>query len=171
MSARHPVRRFYGEAMQTQMSMLLHNQENLLKVLTDHKYSGRTVLGYKLPEWQRKEVWSEQQCVRFIESVWLGVNLGTFMVNESSVCDVDVVLLDGQQRLTALAKYWNGDFPITGEDGIEYSWSELQKEEQAQFLRIPFPWVRSHYDTVEELKEAYNRHNFGGTAHLESERA
>lgn len=172
MKPRFPARRFYGQMMQTQLQMMLMQRETLNKILDNEGYTGRRVLGYKLPVWQRNEKWSEAQCTRFIESIWLGVGLGTFMVNMTeSNKDADNILLDGQQRLRAIERYWDNEFPVMGDDGKEYFWNDLTREEHAHFLRIPFPWVMSQYKKEEELKEAYNRHNFGGTPHTEDERA
>ena len=77
----------------------------------------------------------------------------------------DRTLLDGPQRLRALERYWADELAVRGEDGNEYFWSELDSQEQAQFLRATMGWQESYYSTDEELREAYNRHNFGGTAH------
>lgn len=171
MPERHLLRKFYGESMQTSLGHLFANIDHFEVIVRKDGFEGRTMLGYKLPEWQREEVWTCEQCERFVESVWLGVALGAFMVNESNVSQHDLVLLDGQQRFGALRRYWKDEFPVIGEDGKKYYWSDMTDKERAHFFRIPFPWLLTRYDTEDELKEAYNRHNFGGTSHKESERA
>ena len=166
--ARFPRRRFYGTAMQTQLNMLLLQRERVV----DPGFTGRRVLGYKLPAFQRPERWTDAQCVAFLESLWLGISPGTFMVNWSTVGDdYHYLLLDGQQRLRALERYWDGELAVPGDDGRAYRWTELTKAEHAHFLRIPFPWIETGYTTPAQLREAYNRHNFGGTPHLPEERA
>lgn len=165
-------RQFIHDQHTTLLSQMVYHRSLMNAQLDEQGYSGRRVMGFKLPCWQRREKWSDEQCLRFIESIWLGVGLGTYMVNESiRNPDADQVLLDGQQRLRAIERYIHSDFSMVGEDGRAYCWNELSDAEQAHFLRIPFPWVRSQYNTDEELKTAYNRHNFGGTPHLECERA
>lgn len=171
---RFPGRRFYGQQMQTTLAgmHILISIQN--KALDANGYTGRRVLGYKLPTWQRPEVWTDDQCVRFIQSIWMGVGLGSFMVNMAyggTSDDMHMVLLDGQQRLRAIERYWNDDFPVIGDDGNAYFWSEIQENECAHFMRIPFPWIETSYKTDAQLREAYNRHNFGGTAHTEDQRA
>jgi hypothetical protein len=166
--ARHPRRRFYGQAMQNLLSSLLWNRDQVV----DPAFTGRRVLDFKVREFQRPIVWTDAQCVVFIESLWLGVSPGTYMVNWSAVSDgYHYVLLDGQQRLRALERYWAGELAVPGEDGQAYRWSELTEAEHAHFLRIPFPWIETQYTTEAQLREAYNRHNFGGTPHTPEQRA
>lgn len=169
---RFPVRRFAGQALQTSMQMLLLQRDTQNRLLDAAGYVGRRVMGYKLPAWQRTEVWADEQCVRFIESIWLGVGIGSFMVNFSNHgFDLNLVLLDGQQRLRAIERYLNGELAVTGEDGVSYRWTELSADEHMHFLRIPFPWIETQYHDDAQLREAYNRHNFGGTAHTPEQRA
>lgn len=104
----------------------------------------------------------------------MGVGLGSFMVNFAyggTNDDVHMILLDGQQRLRAIERYWADEIAVSGDDGNEYFWSEMQEDERAHFMRIPFPWIETAYKTDYELREAYDRHNFGGTSHTQEERA
>jgi hypothetical protein len=172
--ARFPSRRFYGQHNNTSLAGMLSYRNILNSVLDEKGYSGRRVLGYKLPTWQRPEVWTDEQCVRFLESIWLGVGLGAFMVNMVHGKDaehVDLLLLDGQQRLRSIERYWNGELAVPGDDGNAYYWNELTELEHNHFLRIPFPWIETQYRTEDEARAAYNRHNFGGTAHTADQRA
>lgn len=172
MQARIPVRRHFGTMVQNMLSQMMVQRDMLNKSLDKEGYTGRRVLGYKLPDWQRKPKWNIDQQKLFIVSIWRGVGLGAYMVNMTERNkDADNVLLDGQQRLRAIESYWNGEFAVKGDDGNEYLWTELTDDEQNQFLRIPFPWVMTQYTKEVELKEAYNNHNFGGTPHTEDERA
>lgn len=172
MSARILKRRYFGTPMNTMLSQLQMQVASQDKVLDSYGWQGRRVLGFKLPQWQRPEVWDDAQCMRFIESIWLGVGLGTYMVNMTSHnVEADMVLLDGQQRLRAIERYLAGEFGVTGEDGKSYRWQQLTDQEKAHFYRIPFPWMLTAYDSDAELRQAYNRHNFGGTTHTEDQRA
>lgn len=173
-TTRFPMRRFYGQMMQTSMAGIESMRDIQNRVHDEEGYTGRRLLGYKLPSWQRQAVWTDAQCVRFIESIWLGVGLGTFMVNFSKSGmndDTHMILLDGQQRLRAIERYWAGELAVPGDDGGSYTWTELSESERAHFHRIPFPWICTGYGTDAELREAYNRHNFGGVAHTAGERA
>lgn len=165
-------RRYIFQLQTTMLSQLQMQVASQNQILDEYGWTGRRVMGFKLPEWQRAESWSVEQSQRFIESAWLGVSLGTYMVNLTFKSRAaDLVLLDGQQRLRAIERYLADEFPICGEDGQAYFWSQLTDEEQAQFLRIPFPWNESSYHTDADLRSAYNRHNFGGTPHRADERA
>lgn len=167
---RHLKRRFYGQSYQTSLQALLL-QRNRANDGVSHRGEGRKRLfGYKLPEWQRPFVWDDKQCAKFIESIWLGVALSPFMVNDSLDTEISLILLDGQQRLTAIDRYWSGEFGVRGEDGNTYLWSELTQAEQMHFLRIPFPWLETNYESEADLRAAYDRHNFGGTAHTVDQR-
>lgn len=169
---RHPVRVMVGQSMQTTLAMMIIQREHGNAALDKQGYTGRRVMGYKLPRWQRQAKWSDAQCSRFVESIWMGVGLGTFMVN-SCICNdaIDQILLDGQQRLRAIERYFDGEIAVVGQDGNAYLWKELNEGEQAHFLRISFPWIESQYKVEQDCVDAYNRHNFGGTQHEESERA
>lgn len=172
--ARHPRRQFFGQMMQTTLGGMISIRDIQNCVLDTDGYAGRRVLGYKLPVWQRPEVWTDEQCVRFLESIWMGVGLGTFMVNYSGSGvddDTHLILLDGQQRMRAIERYWGDELAVVGDDGLSYFWSQLEDGEQAHFFRIPFPWVCTQYSTDEQLREAYNRHNFGGVAHTTGQMA
>lgn len=182
--SRVPRRRFYGEAMQSPM-LTFYNEfrhpERSEAALAEQGWTGRSILGMKLPSWQRPEVWSTEQCVEFIESVYLGANIGQFMVNSHLDPALDRVLLDGQQRMRAVLRYWSGEIGLPGErplvetaEGLvedpdvepeAWFWPELTQQEQAHFLRIPFPFLQTQYGNEALMKAAYNRHNFSGTPH------
>ena len=160
------TRKFTFKDHTTLLSSLKQMAQVHHKVLDSRGWQGRRVLGFKLPDWQRAPAWTDDQAVRFLESVWLGLGLGTYLVNmRHSDTDNDLILLDGQQRLRAIERYWADELAVRGENGNEYFWSELDSQEQAQFLRATMGWQESDYSTDEELREAYNRHNFSGTAH------
>lgn len=170
--SRHPVRVIFGQSMQTSLGMMVVQRERGNAELDKQGYKGRRVMGYKLPSWQRKAKWSDQQCSRFLESIWMGAGLGAFMVNSNdSNKDIDQILLDGQQRLRAIERYFASEVTVLGQDGKAYQWTELNEDEQANFLRISFPWIESQYKVEQDCVDAYNRHNFGGIQHEESDRA
>jgi hypothetical protein len=57
---------------------------------------------------QRRFVWRKTQCDRFIESLLLGLPVpGIFLVKEP---DGVLLVLDGQQRLRTLEKFFDGEF-------------------------------------------------------------
>lgn len=133
----------------------------------------RTIMGYVIPEWQRPLVWTQEQSIRFIESLWLGMPVGSYTINVDSdyggqkrnprTCNI---LVDGQQRMWALQQYLEDAFPVMG-----LLYSELNILERRIFAMIK--WVSYESASRDEayIREYYNRMNFGGTAHTEDQRA
>jgi len=74
----------------------------------------RTVMGMILPEWQRPFVWTDRQCISFIESAWRGVPLGTYTLNMRMGSPFDGYLIDGQQRMRAIERYLSDEYPVFG---------------------------------------------------------
>lgn len=139
--------------------------------------TGPWLMGHRLPPFQRPPVWTREQSVRFLESAWMGLHLGTYVVNRCEkwmLVDgkpfkphkTDLWLIDGQQRLRALDAYLSDEWPVFG-----YRWSELRRFEQRRFESVPFAQSTTHEDDEGVLRELYDRLNFGGTPHEESQRA
>ena len=135
----------------------------------DPKYliGGRNVMGYNLPTWQRPFVWTRAQSVRLIESVWLGLNIGTYTFNRSHENpEFDNLLIDGQQRLKAIQDYLSDEFEVFG-----HKWSSLDRVEQRSFEGRHFHCYITKSTDEKYLRGYYDMMNFGGTAHEESQRA
>lgn len=81
---------------------------------------GERPLGaFILPPFQRPPVWTVAQQIRLIESFWIGLPVGSYVVNEdddgiSPTYAYDRWLLDGQQRWAAIIAYVNDAFPVFG---------------------------------------------------------
>jgi hypothetical protein len=128
---------------------------------------GRHVMGYNLPAWQRPFVWTRAQSVRLIESIWLGLNIGTYTFNRSHENPAfDNLLIDGQQRLVSIQAYLSDGFAVFG-----HRWSELPRAEQREFEGRHFHCFITKSTDEEYLRGYYDMMNFGGVAHKESERA
>mgnify|MGYP001302774596 CR=1 FL=1 len=128
----------------------------------------RVVMGFFLPPWQREAVWTERQKIAFIESSWLGVNLGTFSYNFGGIgSPFDNLLIDGQQRMSAIQDYIEDRFPVFG-----YRYSEVTEIDR-RFWEMGCIFGHFQTDSEDEayLRQYYNMLNFGGTPHKESERA
>lgn len=133
----------------------------------------RRLLSLVLPPWQRPEVWSALQKRRFIESIFLGLGTGYYVVNgldwdNAGAClPMAGWLLDGQQRICAIRDFLNGTLVVF--DDVKFT--EFSKPDQVRFLRNPFPCFQLEYTSDEDtLKELYDRLNFGGTAHTAEQR-
>lgn len=145
-------------------------------------WADRFVLGLPLAPWQREFKWDDEQCERLIQSIWLDLDIGTYLINdvlefESAISAEPVTLpncgivLDGQQRLTAIERYITGKIAARDVDNRPCYWHELGVVEQRRFGRKIFN--RAAIQSMDEsmLREAYNLRNYAGMPHLESERA
>jgi len=134
----------------------------------------RQLLNLVLPPWQRPAVWSERQQVAFIEGIFLGLGTGHYVVNGRNYNDEGDMpmsgwLIDGQQRITAIARFKNDDLQVFG--GIRYSDLSIG-DRRRRFNNVVFPCFELEYQPNENLlKELYKRLNFSGTAHTHSDLA
>ena len=135
----------------------------------------RSLLNLVLPPWQRPVVWTQEQQVRFLEGVLLGLGAGFYVINgrewdsEGKNLPMSGWLLDGQQRITSISRFINDEISVFG--GVRYS--DLSTgERRRRFDNIVFPAIQIDYQPDESvLKELYRRLNFGGTAHTEADLA
>lgn len=137
----------------------------------DNREGLRTVMGYNLPSWQRGEVWSDEQKVKFIESAWMGLGLGTYTVNvppfdEDVPHRLDNLLIDGQQRISAIRDYLNDELVVFGA-----RWSEVDIPDQRRFKQTKFACYQTESTDEAYLRNYYDLMNFGGTAHRPEEAA
>jgi hypothetical protein len=130
----------------------------------------REVMGYFLPTWQRGLVWSEEQNVKLLESLWLGINIGNYTFNRPRRCSddkYDNLLIDGQQRLWAIQCYLQDEFPVFG-----YRWSETTEVDKRCFeYSTHFHCYITNSNDEAYLKGYYNTMNFSGTSHKTEEKA
>lgn len=125
---------------------------------------GERLLGnFIVPNFQRPAVWTQEQQIRFIESIWQRLPLGTYVVNRVSHqinSPFDALLLDGQQRITAIMAYVAGDFPVMG-----YRFTDLDQRERQEFGMIPMSYLETKLENMDHIREVYDRLAHGGTAH------
>lgn len=121
-----------------------------------------TVGRFILPPFQRDLVWTDEQSVKLIESLWMGLPIGSYCVNrhdrEPFTCDD--WLIDGQQRWTAILGYMADDFKVFGGH-----FSELTDSQRRRFTNKGFPCLTTRLTTEIQCREAYERLAYGGTPH------
>lgn len=124
----------------------------------------RWLLKWKIPTWQRESVWTREQDVRLIESIWMGLPIATYVYNRVNFSKhpLNEVLVDGQQRWTALDRYHRDEFSVYG-----YKWSELTELDQRDFFMRPFPCIETKLSDEGKLRDVYERLAYGGTPHPE----
>lgn len=135
----------------------------------------RRLLNFILPPWQRPEVWDVAKKRRFVEGIFLGLGCGYLVANgrdwneDGNLRPMSGWLIDGQQRLTALRDFIDGELTIF--DGIRLQ--DLDRPTQLRrFWRASFPQFELDYTEDEALlQDLYDRLNFGGVAHTAADRA
>lgn len=145
-------------------------------------WATRFAMGFPLPSWQREHTWTQAQNERFILSIWCGVDLGSYLVNDNwefsknpdgTPCyrEFSEALLDGQQRLTCLELYITNQFAVPDASGNPTYWKDIPKIERMRFTKATF--VKATVSSWDEsvLRRVYDLRAFGGTAHNDSQRA
>ena len=157
-----------GQHMASCVGQAIYNWEDW-KDGGSPKLSDRMVMGYRLPSWQRPFVWSSDQKIKLIESIWLGLNVGTYTFNRVRLegSKFDNLLIDGQQRMKALEEYLSNAFPVFG-----YFWDDTTKIDRRGFKnsRHFHCYITTSSDEA-YLRNYYNMVNFGGVAHTEDQKA
>ncbi len=164
-----PERLLNGRARHLTLNHLFESSSAL------NLYKGeRALLCLTLPPWQRQEVWAHAQKVQFIEGIFLGFDLGQYVVNGSDWDDnadrkpMSGWLIDGQQRISALRDFVRGELTIFG----DVTHGSLTPPQAMRFLRTPFVCFELDYTSDEaSLRALYDRLNFAGTPHEEHQRA
>lgn len=108
-----------------------------------------------IPEFQRSFVWTQEQQVRFIDSIFRGIPLGTYSYTKNNF-----ILLDGQQRITTIYNFINNKFQYMGR-----YFKDLTEKELFDFKMTIFPAYVSNNETDDYMKNYYDLMNFGGTPH------
>ena len=123
---------------------------------------GERALGpFVLPTFQRGAVWTRDQQVRLIESIWSGLPIGAYVYNTTDLGNpCDGWLLDGQQRITAIFSYVVGDFPVFG-----WRFPDLPLTERRRFGMTPIAALQTNIADGATCREIYNRLAHGGTPH------
>jgi hypothetical protein len=153
-----PERWFYGETMHWLVSGVVTDHSGYTRPLA----SGERHLGaFILPTFQRAAVWANAQKERLIESLYMGLPIGALVYNQTrSQGPCDRWLLDGQQRVTAITEWVNGDLVVNG-----WRYPDLPQIERRHFERIGVAVIETRIESEAECRDIYDRLAYGGTAH------
>ena len=88
------------------------------------------------PEYQRNYIYADgKKDVAVIDSVLKGYPLGVIYFNRTA--DGRFEVLDGQQRITSLGRFFNGKLAIKDSNGLPQSIGSLPRELREKFLSAP----------------------------------
>ncbi len=174
---RIPERMDFGKTFDSTIEFLWHHyQKHLDNAVTGEAplfdVSHRYACGFPVPAFQRQLVWSIDQKIKFIESLWLGLSPSTYTVHEydyeagGKAKRFSGWLIDGQQRLTTIQEYWENGFAVFG-----LLYSELTDREKRRFRSIKFAHTEPALWDELKIRDLYNRMAFGGVPHKPEERA
>ncbi|MDB4461476.1 DUF262 domain-containing protein [bacterium] len=165
-----PNRTFYAESSPTVIDKIWFQWKKSSS--SDYPWAENFVCGFPLPDFQRGLVWDQEVNTSFIESIWLGFDIGSYMLSDYGTDGNDGLLkysdcvIDGQQRLNAIEKYWSDDFPVMG-----WRWSEITDVDKRVFRSIGFGHKLIRTLDEQFLRDTYNRLNFSGVNHSLSDMA
>lgn len=129
---------------------------------------------YKLelnPDFQRGHVWTESQQIAYIEFLLRGgktakviyFNCPYFRDYEPEKYDMDMVCVDGLQRLTAIRKFLNNEIRAFGYLLNEFEDADVLKRKYSIRINI------NDLKTRKEVLQWYLDFNIGGTIHIDEE--
>ena len=116
------------------------------------------------PDFQRGYVWDNTKASRLIESILLGIPLPTIYLAEE--IDGKQVVIDGQQRLTAVKKFMQNEFKLTGMQSFsefnKKTFGDLPKDKQEAIENSSIRTITFKKESDEDLKFAiFERLNTG----------
>ena len=112
------------------------------------------------PEYQRNYIYADgKRDVAVIDSVLKGYPLGVIYFNRTA--DGRLEVLDGQQRITSLGRFYNGKLGIKDENGLPQSIGSMAKEKREKFLATPL-LIYECEGTEAEIKEWFRTINIAG---------
>ena len=115
------------------------------------------------PDFQRREVWSAPARIMLMDTILRDVPMPKiFLANSIKDGKTYRVVIDGQQRISAILDFLRDEFsldgPFTG-DQKGKKFSELDQETQDRFLSYQVDFNEAINPTEEEIREVYARVN------------
>lgn len=113
---------------------------------------------YEIPDWQRQEVWNLKKKQGLIDSILRGWKLPKFYFVKSG--EENYLVEDGQQRLTAIFEFFEGELGLSAESAEEFGatyYSELKRPFLDAFDDFDIEIDVIEDATDEDLKEFFQR--------------
>lgn len=150
------------------MKTVLHTEWTIADICNGFVYNeleakGLFGMGGRLtiqPEYQRNYIYADgKKDVAVIDSVLKGYPLGVIYFNRTA--DGRLEVLDGQQRITSLGRFYNGKLSIKDENGLPQSIGSIAKEKREKFLDTTL-LIYECEGTESEIKEWFKTINIAG---------
>ena len=115
------------------------------------------------PDFQRKEVWSKSAKIMLIDTILRNIPMPKIFLQAIIRGEITYrIVIDGQQRLTAILGFLRGEYglesPYEGEfSGLKYQ--DLPEEVKKQILRYRIDVNEIHDVTPEMIRDIYSRVN------------
>jgi len=115
------------------------------------------------PDFQRRAVWSSSAKIMLIDSIIKGIPLPKIFI-ASKIKDGKTyrIVIDGQQRITAILSFINDEFKLSSPYSGEYEgkkYSELPEDAQGAILSFRLDFNEFENYTDDDMREIYNRVN------------
>lgn len=148
--------------------------EDVCKGFVYNEYEGKGLFGLSgrltiQPEYQRNYIYADgKRDVAVIDSLLKGYPLGLIYFNK--VAENKYEVLDGQQRITSIGRFWTGKFAIKDANGIPHYFSGLD-EDQRKIIRETTLTIYICEGEKTEIKEWFKTINIAGIPLNEQELA
>lgn len=114
------------------------------------------------PQYQRNYIYNDgKKDVAVIDSLLKGYPLGLIYFNQPKQDEDKFEILDGQQRITSIGRFYKDLFVVKDPDGNEQYFSSLSKHQQDQILETEL-LIYDCYGTEAEIKEWFKTINIVG---------
>ncbi|HCT84513.1 MAG: hypothetical protein A2X11_11840 [Bacteroidetes bacterium GWE2_42_24] len=119
-----------------------------------------------VPEFQRNQVWKQQQKSRFIESLILNIPVPPFYISQD--LDGNMIIVDGLQRTTAIFEFFSGKYNLVGLEALPQLnlkfYSDLDKDLKARIEdRELLLYILKPSVPMTIVYDIFNRINSNGT--------
>ncbi|WP_175516962.1 DUF262 domain-containing protein [Planctomicrobium piriforme] len=115
---------------------------------------------YEIPDWQREEVWSDEKKRELIDTILRGWKLPKFYFQKTNTDPDEYDVVDGQQRLTAIWEFFDGELSLPAESAGEFggnTYQSLSEEISDRFDDYEIEYDEITDATDEDVKEFFKR--------------
>lgn len=124
---------------------------------------------YYIPEFQRDYVWKTAQASRLIESIIMGLPIPAIFLAKDDNKENEYYIIDGQQRLTSIKNYYNGEFAlkdtIPSINGKKYNELDTEFQERLDDYSLQLIMIRQEKPDTnnDSIYKIFERINTSGT--------